>query len=63
MDQRRSNWNPRNQSGKKLRTPIRMAKKKSKLDKACGKHIANASYQEIGHCGNTSRPRISEAKI
>ena len=30
MDQRRSNWNPRNQSGKKHRTPIRMAKKKSK---------------------------------
>jgi hypothetical protein len=42
---------------------FRMAKKKSNLDKACGKHIANASYQEIGHCGNTSRPRISEAKI
>jgi hypothetical protein len=52
-----------NPSGKRHRIVSKMAKKKSKLDKACGKHIANASYQEIGHCGNTSRPRISEAKI
>lgn len=40
-----------------------MPKKKSDLDKACGKHIANASWNEIKHCGNTSRPRLSEAKI